>query len=124
MRYQIVFLSLVLFLSINGVLRSQPLFWDDDFSAGVDLTRYYASGAVTWHSPTRSLQLTDADPFRFGKLFNRTRAVINHFVVEFELFVGGGNKYGTQGADGIVFAMVRDYRYPDYFGHNMGFSGS
>ncbi len=123
MRYQVIFLPLILLLSFNGTLRSQPVFWDDDFSAGLDFTKYFASGAVSWHSATRSLQLTDASAFQFGKLFNRTRVVVDHFIVEFEMFVGGGNRYGTQGADGIVFAMVRDYRYPDYFGHNMGFSG-
>ena len=107
------FLLIMIMLSTQIAICS--IFWQDDFSS-FNPSDYYTSGNGYYNALGGNYVLTQPNLDQHAKLYYATPTLIAVWRAEFNFRIGGGT-----GADGMTFAFVPDYTYPDTHGGSLDF---
>jgi len=102
---------------------SRLYIWKEDFeSEEFDASRYFfdARAKVVNYNGRKCLLLVEKTSSNSrGRFFFKPTIYSDTWTAEFDLLIGGGTTLG--GADGLTFALVKDYNYPPITGGCMDF---
>ncbi len=110
-----LYLSFLLIILLSTQIAICTVFWQEDFSS-FNPTNYYRSGNGYYNELESDYVLTQPNLYQHAKLYYATPMVMAVWRAEFNFKIGGGT-----GADGLTFAFVPDYNYPDTDGGSLDF---
>jgi hypothetical protein len=100
----------------------RTLLWNDVF-ATFDSSAYMLGVNTSYDASARNVMLTPSSQGQTGRLILLKRSDMDYFDASFDVYLGYMSTLNSFGADGIVFACMRETSYPAIAGGHIDFDG-